>query len=278
MAKRIIECQVNDEYVLGSGVVVGAAGSHDDVVLRLEFGTMWAVLNKYATFRDSKGENPTTVAIMPSMLVDGKAMTYDVSVPASAKKYEGKMMLTLSGYSLVNGVEEDRATNTTTAYFRVLQSDFALLDDDTVDATLAQQVHTEINEFGEVLQEVEEKVERLSTATEGVISAEALRVTNETARKNAEAVRVSNENTRKTAEIARNETVGALDVAVDQLIATQEALLNGEVESVSIVAYPVGAVYLNTNAANPAALFGGTWENIGTLPAPVLVNMWRRIA
>lgn len=151
MAKRIIECQVNDEYVVGSGVVVGAAGSHDDVVLRLEFGTMWAVLNKYATFRNSKGESPTTVAIMPSMLVDGKAMTYDVSVPASAKRYEGKMMLTLSGYSLVDGVEEDRATNTTTAYFRVLQSDFALLDDDTIDASLAQQMQGEINEFGSII-------------------------------------------------------------------------------------------------------------------------------
>lgn len=146
--------------------------------------------------------------------------------------------------------------------------------------------HNELcDEVGAIAEEVERELVGANSAEVKRVeaeksrsSAEAQRVTNETNRKNAEAVRVSNENTRKTAEIARNETVGALDVAVDQLIATQEALLNGEVESVSIVAYPVGAVYLNTNAANPAALFGGTWENIGTLPAPVLVNMWRRIA
>lgn len=171
MAKRIIECQVSDEYVLGSGVVVGAAGSHNDVVLRLEFGAMWAVLNKYATFRDSKGENPTTVAIMPSMLVDGKAMTYDVSVPASAKRYEGKMMLTLSGYSLVNGVEEDRATNTTTAYFRVLKSDFALLDDESIDATLAQQVHAQLNEFGNIVADFAERLEEQDSVIGDVSSA-----------------------------------------------------------------------------------------------------------
>lgn len=151
MARRIIECRVSDEYVLGSGVVVGAAGSHDDVVLRLEFGTMWAVLNKYATFRDANGEKPTIVSIMPSMLVDGTAMTYDVPVPAEAKRYKGKMMLTLTGYSLVDGVEEDRATNTATAYFRVLESDFALYDDGTVTPSLAQQTHNEINEFGGIV-------------------------------------------------------------------------------------------------------------------------------
>ena len=152
MAKRIIECRVSDEYVLGSGVVVGAAGSHGDVVLRLEFGTMWAVLNKYATFRDANGENPTIVSIMPSMLVDGTAMTYDVPVPAEAKRYKGKMMLTLTGYSLVDGVEEDRATNTATAYFRVLESDFALYDDGTVEATLAQQLQNELREYEETVQ------------------------------------------------------------------------------------------------------------------------------
>ena len=151
MAKRIIECQVNDEYVVGSGVVVGAAGSHDDVVLRLTFNDMWAVLNKYATFRDATGESPTVVSLMPSMLVEGTVSTYDVPIPAEAKRYDGKMMLTLSGYSLVDGNEEDRATNTATAYFRVLQSDFALYDDSSMTPTLAQQMQGEINEFADVI-------------------------------------------------------------------------------------------------------------------------------
>jgi hypothetical protein len=146
MAKRIIECQVSDEYVLGAGVVVGAAGSHDDVVLRLTFGEMWIGLNIYATFRDARGENPTFVPILPSMLVDGEVMVYDVPVPAAAKRHQGQMMLTLTGYSIVDGVQEDSATNTATAFFRVLQSDFALFDDGSVDVTIAQQMLSAINE------------------------------------------------------------------------------------------------------------------------------------
>ena len=146
--------------------------------------------------------------------------------------------------------------------------------------------HNELcDEVGAIAEEVERELVGANSAEAKRVdaektrsSAEALRVTAETYRANAEALRVMNENARKTAEIARNETVGALDAAVEQLIATQEALLDGVVESVSIVAYPVGAVYLNTNAANPAALFGGTWENIGTLPSFAMINMWRRIA
>ena len=151
MAKRIIECRVSDEYVLGSGVVVGAAGSHGDVDLRLTFGDMWIGLNIYATFRDAQGENPTLVAVLPSMLVDGQTMTYDVTIPAAAKKYQGQMMLTLTGYSIVDGVEEERATNTAMAFFRVMPSSYAVFDDGTVDATLAQQMQGEINEFGSII-------------------------------------------------------------------------------------------------------------------------------
>ena len=171
MAKRIIECQVSDEYILGAGMVVGAAGSHDDVLIRLAFGDMWIGLNLYATFRDSKGESPTLVAILPSMLADGEVMVYDVPVPAAAKRYEGKMMLTLTGYSVVDGTQEDTATNTATAYFRVLRSDFAMFDAPSVDATLAQQIHNEINEFGEVVKDFGERLDEQDRVIGDVVSA-----------------------------------------------------------------------------------------------------------
>ena len=164
MAKRIIECQVSDEYVLGAGVVVGAAGSHDDVVLRLTFGEMWIGLNIYATFRDAFGENPTLVAILPSMLVAGEVMVYDVPIPAAAKRHQGQMMLTLTGYSIVDGVQEDSAINTATAYFRVLQSNFALFDDESVDATIAQQMQNEINKHA---RDVAESIGVISETVDG---------------------------------------------------------------------------------------------------------------
>lgn len=145
---------MNDEYVIGGGVPVGAAGSHDDVVLRLAFGEMWAGLNIYATFTDALGQNPTVVLLVPSMLVDGETMTYDVTIPASAKKIEGKMVVSLTGYVVIDGTEGS-ATNTTTTSFRVLPSKVALADDGTIDATLAQQLHSEINKANERVNDLE---------------------------------------------------------------------------------------------------------------------------
>lgn len=144
MAKRIIELTVSDEYVIGGGVPIGAAGSHDDVVLRMAFGEMWTGLNIYATFTDALGENATEVMLLPSMLVSGTIMTYDLPIPASAKRIEGRTSLSLTGYTVVNGTK-GIATNTTTTYFRVLPSKVALLDDGTVDATLAEQLLSEMN-------------------------------------------------------------------------------------------------------------------------------------
>lgn len=155
--KRIIECSVNDEYVIGSGVPVGAAGSHGDVALRVTFSDMWAAKNIYATFRNSRGENPTLVPILATDLVAGELMTYDVPIPASAKRYKGMMMVTFSAYEIGGGMET-LATNTATAYFRVLESDFALFDDESIDATVAQQLQDEIREFETVTQDEFETV------------------------------------------------------------------------------------------------------------------------
>ena len=152
---RYIDCEVNDEYVIGSGVVIGASGSHNDVGLRLKFGDMWVGLNIYATFTDANGEGSAVVMLMPSMLDDGEAMTYLLPIPAEAKKYPGKAMLTLSGFSVINGTQVDKATNTVTAFFRVLKSNYRLLTDSSVTPTLAQQLHSEVNNLGERIEESE---------------------------------------------------------------------------------------------------------------------------
>lgn len=156
MAKRIIELTVSDEYVIGGGVPIGAAGSHDDVVLRMSFSDEWMVRSKYATFRDALGENPTIVALLPSMLVSGKDATYDVVVPAAAKKIDGRASMTLTGYTVVNGSEEDEASNTAVTYFRVLPSTYKIMDDDSIDATLAEQLLSEMNYTEGRVVEVEE--------------------------------------------------------------------------------------------------------------------------
>lgn len=155
MAKRTIECTVNNEYIVGGGVPIGAAGSHDDVILRLSFNEMWLGLNIYATFTDALGENPTVVLLMASMLVPGETMVYDVTVPAAAKRVSGSMTLALTGYTVTGGVE-GQATNTAECKFRVLRSKVALADDGTVDATLAAQLLAEMNLTAERVGEAEE--------------------------------------------------------------------------------------------------------------------------
>lgn len=180
---RYIDCEVNDEYVIGSGVVIGASGSHNDVGLRLKFGDMWAGLNIYAIFTDANGEGSAVVMLMPSMLDDGEAMTYLLPIPAEAKKYPGKAMLTLSGFSVINGTQVDKATNTVTAFFRVLKSNYRLLTDSSVTPTLAQQLHSEMNAVGERAEEAE------TTAAEAVLRAsDAIDTANSTKEESANAL------------------------------------------------------------------------------------------
>ncbi len=144
MSSRYIPVSVTNEYLKGAGVVIGAAGSHDDVYLRITFGAMWDDLTKYVTFRDALGENPTMTMLLPNMVVDGTTDTYDVPTPAAAKAHQGRIMVTVSGYTISNGTQEDTATMTATSFFRVLPSDYALLNDGSIDATLAQQLQDEI--------------------------------------------------------------------------------------------------------------------------------------
>ena len=172
MAKRIIEISVNDEYVVGSGVVIGAAGADNSVILRAKFNDTWVGLNIYATFRDAKGENPTVELLLPTMLQDGKVMTYDIEVPKSATAIDGKMCVVFSGFAVTDNyvfnaetkeydqlVYRDAVINTTNAYFRVLTSDFSALDvEDPAEVTVLEQVLAEINVFRDELDDVEKEV------------------------------------------------------------------------------------------------------------------------
>ena len=173
MKKRIIEISVNDEYVLGSGVVIGSEGDDESVALRISFNDTWMGLNIYATFKDSYGENPAVKLLLPSMLVPGDVRTYDVVVPAAATKHRGKMSLVLSGFAVTsdkifntetesyeNIVYRDAVINTANAYFRVLPSDFSALDvEDQAEASVSEQVFAELNAFYERMENHEETVD-----------------------------------------------------------------------------------------------------------------------
>lgn len=73
---REIPIQVTDEYVRGAGVAVGAAGSHDDVALRISFSPMWTGTARSIVWLDAAGENPTTTQLGTGLLAEGETEVY----------------------------------------------------------------------------------------------------------------------------------------------------------------------------------------------------------
>lgn len=265
---RIIHCRVNDEYVVGSGVPIGAAGSSGDVLLSLDFNDMWVGLSIVATFISALGTHTTVVPLMPSMLENGATMTYLVPIPAEAKNEEGRCKLTLSGYTVTkiddNGESQyvkDSLTNTTTAFFRVLQSDAGIFEDTGIEPSLEERVLDELNTFQETIDEwleqetgrendriqreelrVEAEIERQSNEIEresneiereqaenGRNNAETERVENESSRELAEQQRKQDEDERIANELARQAVMGDLDAALDKIIAIQDSLIRNSV-------------------------------------------------
>lgn len=139
---RIINCTVNQEYVVGAGVVVGASGSHDSTALRLTFGEEWDDLSIYVSWKDSLGEQ-TAFSLITNDLKDEEG-AYIVPIPAEPLKHEGSMMMTLVGYTLEDGIETS-AKVSAVAYFRVLQSEYEPLEDGSITPTIAQELQSALD-------------------------------------------------------------------------------------------------------------------------------------
>lgn len=245
--KRIIEIEVNDEYVVGSGVVIGAAGSHNDVVMKVRFNSSWADLNIIATFRDALGENPISVVLTAvSTLVesDGDHCVHKFLVPLKAKAYEGKISLSFTGYTVAavasedgEGVEyqETQAITSGTAYFNVLKSDAVLADDIFKTADVGQQLQDGVNTLG-----------KMYSGLDGALGA-----------------------LKGLLDQFSNPSFTILDLSeVTKAIENINNFLKHdeteteETDNVFLMTYPVGSIYMSVNPTCPASLFGGTWERI----------------
>lgn len=150
MSQRIIPLAVDDEHVKGSGVNVGAAGSHDAVVLELRFSQLWRGLTKRITWLDALAEASAVTLLTAAQAVDED--TYRVTVPATPLAYAGRMSMTISGVyvNAETGKETVKAV-TEAAFFRVMDSYLNAATQSDIDPTLADQLQAEIDALLDVI-------------------------------------------------------------------------------------------------------------------------------
>lgn len=149
MSQRVIACQVVGEYVTGDGVVIGSAGSHDEVIIELDFsraGETWEGTTKTVTFTDALGLNPTNILLTANMLVNGTNDVYLVPIPDIIKAVSGRMGMTVSGVIIEGQTEVIRAA-TELSRFRILPNELVTWEGDDVPASAAEQLQAEIDEF-----------------------------------------------------------------------------------------------------------------------------------
>lgn len=164
---RTIPLKIQNEYITGDKCMIGAVGSHNDVILRMEFSGMWDGLTKMVQFRDALGEATIEVLLTADMLEADDTSVYLVPVPNGAKKYAGEMTLCVKGAAVAGG-KETRATTAVYGRFTVGESKWSA-DAETeqdVPPTQAEQLQGQIEN---VLATI---VDARKAATEAAKSAE----------------------------------------------------------------------------------------------------------
>ena len=143
---RTIPLKIQNEYIAGEKVLIGAAGSHNDVVLRMEFSPLWEGLTKTVQFRDALGEKTIETLLTADLLEKNSTTVYMVPVPNGAKKYAGEMTLAVKG-AAVSGDKETRATTAVHGAFTVGESkwDTSAETEQDVPPTQAEQLQRQID-------------------------------------------------------------------------------------------------------------------------------------
>lgn len=143
---RTIPLKIQNEYIIGDKVLIGAAGSHDDVVLRMEFSPMWTGLTKTVQFCDALGENVVQTLLTANLLETGKTNVYLVTVPVDAKKYAGRMAVAIKG-AATSAKKETRATMAAYGTFKVAESNWNETEEvnQDVPASQAEQLQRQID-------------------------------------------------------------------------------------------------------------------------------------
>ena len=155
MAQRVIPCRVLDDYITGDGVTIGGAGSHDEVLLELDFraaDAVWAGTTRTVTFTNALGLDPVNVLLTTNLLSEGQTEVYRVPVPVRCKAYPGWISVTVSGVE-VSGDQEVLRIATGDARFRVLDNVLHRWEGSgDVPASATEQLQAEIDAIKEFVQ------------------------------------------------------------------------------------------------------------------------------
>ena len=194
---RTIPLKIQNEYITGDKGMIGAAGSHNDVILRMEFSGMWDGLTKMVQFRDALGEATIEVLLTADMLEADDTSVYLVPVPNGAKKYAGEMTLCIKG-AAVSAQKETRATLAVYGRFTVAESKWSAEAETEADVP-ASNVEQLQGQIENVLATI---VDARKAATEASKSEAAAKNAAETAAVILSATQNSAQNARESAKAA----------------------------------------------------------------------------
>ncbi len=94
-----ITIKIDGQFVTKSSKNAGAAGSSNACELKLIFDESWLGFAKRVIWRDSKGENPTSILLTQDL---ENPLVYTTSIPPSVTGSEGWCSFTVEGYNIKN--------------------------------------------------------------------------------------------------------------------------------------------------------------------------------
>lgn len=149
MGQRVIPVAVTAEYIGGDGVTLGAAGSHNSVLIEYDFrsaGPQWDDSSgRYVLWTNPQGNSTNRINLGVSEKVEGYEGVYQAAPPADAMCVPGWAEMVVVGFTM-DGDKEVTKIKTEPSRFRVLPGSSRAADNEGVAPTVADQLQAEIEE------------------------------------------------------------------------------------------------------------------------------------
>lgn len=147
MGQRVIPVAVTAEYIGGDGVTLGAAGSHNSVLIEYDFrsaGPQWDdISGRYVLWTNPQGNNTNRINLGVNEKVAGYEGVYQAAPPADAMCVPGWAEMVVVGFTL-DGDKEITKIKTEPSRFRVLPGPSRSADNEGIAPTVADQLQAEI--------------------------------------------------------------------------------------------------------------------------------------